>query len=156
MKTPMRKTILWVGLMLVIIALAAIALGHTGPGEQKSTVRLLPFDWLPGAASCVIRQCPAAAASRRLLVSNGLGNIVVFMPLGVLLYATLKHQAPFLDHPVLYIMLFGALVSLIFEIVQLWIPGRVTALDDVILNTAGTLLGSLSIKWREGVLNPNG
>jgi glycopeptide antibiotics resistance protein len=156
MKTPMRKAALWAGLMLVIVALAVIALGHAGPGEQKSTVRLLPFNEFPGAVVCVVQQCPSAAASWHFLVVNGLGNIVVFMPLGMMLYVALKRQAPFLEHPVLFVMLFGALVSLIFEIVQLWIPGRVTALDDIILNTAGALLGSFSIKWSEGALNPGG
>jgi glycopeptide antibiotics resistance protein len=51
------------------------------------------------------------------------------------------------------VILFGALVSLIFEIIQLWIPGRVTEPDDVVLNAAGALLGSLTIRWGETILS---
>jgi glycopeptide antibiotics resistance protein len=152
MTSTAHKTIIWAALGLVLVALAVIALGHSGPVEQ-ARVRLLPFQAFPGAVACVVRRCPGAAASWRFLIINGLGNIVVFMPLGMILYVALKRQAPALNRPVLYVILFGALVSLIFEIIQLWIPGRVTEPDDVVLNAAGALLGSLTIRWGETILS---
>ena len=59
----MHKTIVWVTLVLAIVVLALIALGHPGPGDQKSTVRLLPFKEYPGAVRCIVRRCPAYMAS---------------------------------------------------------------------------------------------
>jgi len=151
----MRKNIVWVTLALVLIALTVIALGHSGPSEQRGTIRLVPFAELPGAVRCVVRGCPATRSSWHYLIVNGVGNIVVFMPLGMILYVALKHQASAPSRPLLVATLLGALVSLIYEIVQLWIPGRVTALEDIILNAAGTLLGSFTIKWGEAIFNPN-
>jgi glycopeptide antibiotics resistance protein len=152
MNPTLHKIITWVTLALVLIALTVVTLGHAGPSRQAE-VRLLPFRDFIREASCIVRGCPRVRASWRYFVVNGLGNVVVFMPLGMIMYVTLKYQVPALNRPVLYAMLFGALVSLVFEIVQLWIPGRATESDDVILNAAGTLLGSLAIKWGEVVLN---
>jgi glycopeptide antibiotics resistance protein len=151
----MQKTIVWVTLALVIIALTLIALGHPGQTAERGTIRLVPFEEYPRVIRCIIRGCPAVKSSWYYLIVNGAGNIVVFMPLGMILYVALKHQASAPGHPILFATLVGALISLIFEVVQLWIPGRVTALDDIILNAAGTLLGSFTIKWGEAIFSPN-
>lgn len=151
----MKKTFAWVTLALVIIALTFIALGHPGHTAQRGTIRLVPFAEYPRVISCIIRGCPATQSSWYYLIVNGMGNIVVFLPLGMILYVALKHQASAPGYPILFATLVGALISLIFEIVQLWIPGRVTALDDVILNAAGTLLGSYTIKWGEAIFHRN-
>ncbi|WOC60205.1 VanZ family protein [Paenarthrobacter sp. AT5] len=39
-------------------------------------------------------------------------------------------------------LLLGAVTSTFIELMQLLIPGRVTALSDVIANTAGGLIGA--------------
>ena len=148
-----RKAIAWAALALVIVVLTIIALGHTGPVEQRR-IRLLPFQEFPGAIACVVQGCLWAGSARRFLLVNGLGNVVVFMPVGMVFYIALTQQAPELGHPVLYGLLLGASLSLVFEVAQLWIPGRVTALDDIILNAAGAWLGSLAMKWASPVLRP--
>jgi hypothetical protein len=67
-------------------------------------------------------------------------NIVGFLPLGVLFYlyflrAHARGQAAALT------ILLGALTSLLIEILQVFIPQRVSGMTDIITNTLGTCLG---------------
>jgi D-alanyl-D-alanine carboxypeptidase/VanZ family protein len=67
---------------------------------------------------------------------NFLGNILMFIPMGVLLYTlTGNRRKPW---PVLW----GTTVSCLIEVLQLFTT-RSTDVDDVLLNTTGTLLGWL-------------
>lgn len=45
------------------------------------------------------------------------------------------------------ILLLGAASSTFIELTQLLIPGRVTAVSDVIANTAGALIGAVAVVW---------
>lgn len=67
---------------------------------------------------------------------NILGNIAMFMPVGVLLPALYKRNR------FLRTVLFGALFSFLIEFLQLF-SARNTDIDDLILNTLGTALGYL-------------
>lgn len=131
--------------------LTLIALGHTGARRGVGRVRLDPFDEYKVAITCLAQDCRHTRASVLFLLINGLGNIVVFMPLGVALNNAINESiAPALKR-LAAITLLGAVLSLCYEIAQLWIPGRVTATDDVILNTSGAALGAalaLGLRWR--------
>ena len=67
---------------------------------------------------------------------NIIGNVSLFIPTGIIL-------------PILYIrldafwkvLLAGAGISLCIELVQLALPNSVTDIDDLILNTAGVIIG---------------
>ncbi len=66
---------------------------------------------------------------------NIVGNICMFIPLGILLpllndkYKNLKST-----------VMFGCILSICIELIQIVLP-RITDIDDVILNTLGTLIG---------------
>lgn len=75
-----------------------------------------------------------------LLMQNILGNILLFMPLGFLLRWVAGHRFRLYT-----VLLTGFLASMSIEIIQ-WIERRYgiyrsVDIDDVILNTTGTLLG---------------
>lgn len=74
---------------------------------------------------------------------NGIGNVVVFAPLGASLYTSLESPEFSQIGAVTSAAFMGMVVSVAFEVVQIWIPGRVVALDDIILNGAGTLAGAV-------------
>lgn len=77
-----------------------------------------------------------------MLLINVIGNVVVFIPLGIGL-AGLWHRGriwPTFGRAVLG----GFLLSLAIELMQLAIPGRATDVDDLIFNTLGTMLGVLA------------
>jgi len=75
------------------------------------------------------------AESRHFLV-NFVGNILLFVPLGLLAPMLMKRSAN-----VLGVVLIGMILSTLIEFLQ-WCWGeRIADIDDVILNTIGTLLG---------------
>lgn len=73
------------------------------------------------------------------------GNVVVFAPLGATLALALSGRP--VEHRLLLATLIGAGLSLTIELLQTAIPTRVTALDDWLLNTAGTATGALVGCW---------
>ncbi len=70
------------------------------------------------------------------------GNVVVFAPLGAALALALGDKP--LVHRLLLATLIGAGLSLTIELAQTALPSRVAALDDWLLNTAGTAIGALA------------
>ena len=66
-------------------------------------------------------------------VPDALGNILLFLPLGIAL--------SFRGHRPLASGLFGLLVSLGIEMTQFHIPGRQPSLQDVFCNSLGTVVG---------------
>ncbi|WP_077618245.1 VanZ family protein [Bacillus sinesaloumensis] len=72
---------------------------------------------------------------------NIAGNIILFVPLGAML--TLKFATL---NSVLKVGLVGLLISVCIEFIQLLLPIRDMDVDDIILNTLGTLIGFLVIR----------
>jgi glycopeptide antibiotics resistance protein len=69
-------------------------------------------------------------------IINLFGNIGFFIPFGFFL--------PFLSKKLVSawkVTLYGAILSLFIEVYQLFLPARGSDIDDVILNTLGSLLG---------------
>jgi glycopeptide antibiotics resistance protein len=69
-------------------------------------------------------------------IINFFGNIGFFMPIGFFLPCLSKKLAAGWK-----VILFGFLLSLFIETWQLFLPGRASDVDDLILNTLGTALG---------------
>ena len=100
------------------------------------------------AASLALLTEPAAdrGISPRVLIGLA-GNVVVFVPLGAALALALGEKPA--GRRLLLATFIGAGLSLCIELAQMAIPSRVTAVDDLLLNTVGTAVGatiSLSIK----------
>ena len=72
------------------------------------------------------------------LIISLLGNIGIFIPLGILIKIIWKTSD-------IKTILYGFNISLFIEINQLFI-GRYTDIDDLILNTFGVLIGVLLVK----------
>ena len=68
------------------------------------------------------------------------GNVLLFAPYGLVAALLCAPQRRGYSRLGLLLAL-GALLALALQIVQLWVPGRVAALNDVIANVAGMLLG---------------
>ncbi|HME13760.1 MAG TPA: VanZ family protein [Candidatus Acidoferrum sp.] len=74
-------------------------------------------------------------------------NITGFVPLGMVLYLYLLRLRPARQAVVLTIVL-GGLTSLAIEVLQAYIPQRVSGTTDIITNTLGTGLGVLLLQPR--------
>jgi glycopeptide antibiotics resistance protein len=75
------------------------------------------------------------------LLVDVLGNIIVFIPLGLGLAGILSQTNP--RQTMCRTALGGFLFSLTIELTQLTIPTRATDIDDLIFNTLGVTLGAL-------------
>ncbi|MDD9150380.1 MULTISPECIES: VanZ family protein [unclassified Sporolactobacillus] len=73
-----------------------------------------------------------------LILKNVIGNIVLFMPLGILLPLLIEKKQAFR-----WQLLFAVLISLVIEICQFWFAARIFDIDDIMLNVAGALAGRL-------------
>ncbi len=85
---------------------------------------------------------PAAerGISPRVLIGL-VGNVVVFVPLGAALALALGGKPA--GRRLLLATLAGAGLSFGIELAQMALPSRVTAADDLVLNTVGTAVGAV-------------
>ncbi len=86
----------------------------------------------------------ARAARRgisRYLLTEPVGNIAVFVPLGAVFALGLGRQSP--GRRLLLATLMGAAFSLGIEYVQMRMPNRDGSPRDILLNTLGTAVGAL-------------
>ena len=126
--TPRSRPAAAVG---VVFALGLIALFTLTPtGSLTASVNLDP-----GAGLAPPWRSPTSAV-------NVLGNLLLFVPLGVLLPAAARLlRSPFLLVPV------AAAVSALVELTQYaYIPGRASDINDILLNTAGALAGLIALR----------
>ncbi len=100
----------------------------------KPLVRQIP------SVICVVQHCPDFQNVFWLVIINVAGNIAVFMPFGFGLTATFQYFNAKRFFPLMVITA-GFLLSLSIEVTQLQIPSRITDIDDLILNTLGTIAG---------------
>jgi VanZ like family len=78
----------------------------------------------------------------RLYVEDVIANIVGFIPLGMILgaYFAFGHSR---SRTILYATLAGGFLSFIIEVLQAFIPRRVSGTTDIITNTLGALIGAV-------------
>ena len=100
--------------------------------KETSFINLVPF-------KIIIRDIKSLINGDYLIfLINIVGNILLFIPIGILVPMLWKIK----DR---YVILIGFLISLSIEITQLYL-GRVTDIDDLILNTSGVIIGLLVYK----------
>jgi VanZ family protein len=78
----------------------------------------------------------------RKYVNDVLENIAGFIPLGIILgvYFSFTRSRP---QSIFFATLIGALLSFVIELLQTYIPRRVSGTTDIITNTLGALIGVL-------------
>ena len=142
------RRVAWLAAALVVLWLLSLTLR---PGRHTNEMNLVPFSQKLPAVACVLTPgCDGAWPSARFLFVDALGNLAVFVPLGMTLAAATwplrrgQNPAPRPSRRWwLRIVAAGCLFSLSIELIQLFIPGRATDVDDVILNTLGTAVGAV-------------
>ena len=110
-------------------ALVYIVLLKNGLSFSGRCLELTPFAFIGD----FIRK----ETSLDVLLKNVLGNLAIFIPLGVLLPCLFRKLN------LLKTVLIGFLVSLSFELLQLAFGIGVTDIDDLLLNTLGAFIGGV-------------
>lgn len=118
---------LFLGSILFIIGLTMFPEVSLGIGVDQGGINLVPF--------YTIRDLLLHRSFGDFIINN-IGNIILFVPFGILLPFKFNNISSFSKA-----CLIGMTFSLLIEIVQLSMPNRWTDIDDVILNTLGTGIG---------------
>ena len=110
------------------------------PDSTPNQINLIPMAEHGQAVACLISGECAPRQVFWFLLIDVIGNVLVFVPLGIGLAGILPGNG---RQMILRAALLGLLVSLTIELIQLTIPTRATDVDDLIFNTAGTMLGAI-------------
>lgn len=96
----------------------------------------------PEWAQAVLRLLHDAGVPMSFWALEALANVLMFVPFGVLGMLLSRR-------PAWLVVLAGAGFTTAIELTQLLVPGRVATLQDVVMNTAGAAVGSVSVlAWR--------
>ncbi|HEO8420612.1 Predicted integral membrane protein [Mycobacteroides abscessus subsp. abscessus] len=113
--------------LLSIIYLTMFPNMYLGTGIAKGGHNFTPF--------LMIKEIFLDGSIFSSLVNN-IGNIAMFIPFGLLYPLTFPNRSSFLS-----VLLTGAGLSCTIEIIQWFMENRWSDIDDLILNTIGTVLG---------------
>lgn len=111
------------------------------PDNTPNQMNLIPMAEHGQAVTCLISGECAPRQVFWFLLIDVLGNIVVFIPLGIGLAGICHNNNRW--QTLRWATLCGFLASLTIELTQLTIPSRATDIDDLIFNTLGTMLGAI-------------
>jgi len=109
----------------------------------------LPRTSVPGWATATVHALARLGVHTTVDVLEAVSNVVMFVPFGVLGVVLLgdARRRWALRWVVLAVVGAGFALSGAIETAQLWIPGRVSTLQDVLLNGLGGLLGAAVGAW---------
>lgn len=93
------------------------------------------------AFRCWLDDCAAAAAAREYLLVDVVGNVLLFLPLGLTFAAASTRPGRWARLGAA--TLSALLLSLSIEVLQLAMPSRASDVDDVLFNTLGALVGAV-------------
>jgi glycopeptide antibiotics resistance protein len=127
--------IFYILLLVKLLFLSRVSLAEPLHSQGLRSINLIPFnsimEFLSGGTENL----------KRFAFSNLVGNIIIFIPLGICLPLLKKDKRVFVN------LLFIFIASLFAEVIQ-GILGIGTAdIDDIILNCLGGLLGILGYKF---------
>lgn len=110
------------------------------PDEPLTSINLEPLAHHGRALQALVDGTADRGLLVRYLVVDVLGNLLLFLPLGLTAAGTVGRWAPVARLAVG--ALSGLLLSVAIELFQLGIPGRASDVDDVIFNTVGAVVGA--------------
>lgn len=139
-RSPPRARRWWIAAVgLVVAAILWITLRPDAPPFPTGT-NFRPLEHHGRALQAFLREPPNQDEILYYLVTDVLGNVLLFLPLGFVTAGALRGRPPV--RRLAAAAGFGALLSAGIEGLQLLVPGRATDVDDVIFNGLGTLVGA--------------
>lgn len=118
-------------IVLYIILLASLSFLPVNLNQEKG------FNYIPLAKFLL-----SDAAKLASYINISIYSVILFLPLGFMTGMQCKLIAS--KSTVLYALMLGLLVSLIIEVVQLYLPfNRICDVDEILFNTIGSFLGAV-------------
>lgn len=132
----------WLAALAAVVALVLwITLRPSPlPGFDTGT-NLTPLEHHGRALQALLREPSNRDVIVRYLVTDVLGNVLLFLPFGFVAAGALGGRMAALPRLSAALGL-GLVLSIAIEAIQLLVPGRATDVDDVIFNALGTLVGA--------------
>lgn len=131
------------GLLLGILTAAALAVTLFLPAEGKAGTNLAPFEDV-GRLLLRARRGEVLSGPFLLGLAGIAGNLLLLAPWGFVAWKFLDSPGRPAWRVHLEVLLFGMLLSLGIETVQLFLPTRAADVNDVVWNVLGTAVGSLA------------
>ncbi len=118
-----------------------------GRALQDWVVLLVPSGRLRALLLYPLQHHHPVTFAKFLVVFDVIGNIFLFIPLGIIIFLVFHHV---FRYPMKYVLfttlLMGGILSIGIESVQSMVPNRVPSASDVLANTTGAVLGC-SLAW---------
>ena len=127
-------------LLVVTIVITSITIFSSGRSYTK--VEPLPFDELRHLAQ-VASHKPVSTQIVAVIIVPIIGNILLFVPWGFLMFIALYSENRPTVQTYLLTILLGFTLTVAIEAWQYFLPSRVADINDVIWNTAGTVVGAI-------------
>ncbi len=125
--------------------MAVVLLMTLWPDATVNTANFVPFREHADALGCLLTGCDTAREAARFLAVDVAGNLVVFVPVGIVFAGV---QAGVTSRRRFWVAVaLGAALSGMIEAIQSTIPTRATDVDDLLFNTIGTALGACLLIW---------
>jgi glycopeptide antibiotics resistance protein len=141
--TSSRERIGW--LVAAAGVVAVVLLMTLWPDATVNTANFVPFREHSEALGCLLTGCDTAREAARFLAVDVAGNLVVFIPVGIVFAGV---QAGVTSRRRFRVAVgLGAALSGMIEAIQSTIPTRATDVDDLLFNTIGTALGAALLIW---------
>jgi glycopeptide antibiotics resistance protein len=135
-----KRPVTIVLLLLVTIAIAAATLWISGKSYSK--IDPIPFEDLRHLAHRIAHR-PVSTRVLALILVPIVANVLLFVPWGFLMFITLYTvNRPTVQTYVLTFLL-GVTFACAIEAWQYFLPTRVADINDIIWNSAGTLVGAI-------------
>lgn len=131
-----NRTVLW-GLFALYGLCLVLLLFHRGL-QPAQRFNLIPLRTIRGYFLILARDDAAAVSLRPYAVTNFLGNLLAFLPLGIFLPLLFKAQRRFRS----FLPTAAAIIALV-ELLQLLTRRGALDVDDLLLNLPGASLGWL-------------
>ncbi|MGD2115472.1 MAG: VanZ family protein [Acidobacteriota bacterium] len=140
-------------LAAVGLAVAAVLVVTLRPDDLAVSTNLKPLEHHGRALRALFG---GEGANREVLVrylaTDVLGNLVLFLPVGLAVAGAVGRWPPVAR--LLVAGAFGVGLSVVIELIQLGVPGRASDVDDVIFNGIGAVVGAavfaVGARWRGG------
>lgn len=125
-----------------MVTAAIVSLTIWASGRIYTKVEPLPFDELRHLAHRVSHK-PVSTQILAVIIVPIIGNVLLFVPWGFLMFIALYSvERPTVQSYILTILI-GFTFTISIEAWQYFLPSRVADINDVIWNTAGTVIGAI-------------
>lgn len=135
-----RRPITW--LLLIATTIVIVLVTVVASGKAYTKIDPIPFEDLRHLAHRSASR-PVSTQIVSVILLPILGNVALFLPWGFLAFIALYTiDRPTVQTYVLTILL-GLTFSVAIEAWQYFLPTRVADINDIIWNTAGTIIGAI-------------